>query len=129
MTETVQLLANMARFVIADITDPKGIPQELSNIIPSLPSVPIQPIILISQRPYAMFEHWQGPGYNTVLPEFAYENKQHLIEHLEEGVLHPIDTWMEETNKGDVRERLLMERIQELERRFAAIDAPSRIGT
>jgi uncharacterized protein YjbI with pentapeptide repeats len=58
--ETITLLARMARFVIADISDAKSVLQELRAIVPELPSVPVQPVILASQDEPGMFDFYQG---------------------------------------------------------------------
>lgn len=52
ITETVSTLAHMSKFVIADITDPRSTPQELQAIVPQLPSVIVQPILLAPQSTY-----------------------------------------------------------------------------
>jgi hypothetical protein len=53
-TETVTLLARMARFIIADLTSPRSLPQELQAIVPDLDNVPVQPVIRSSDQDYGM---------------------------------------------------------------------------
>lgn len=89
ITETVSTLAHLARFVIADITDAKSIPQELMAIVPNLPSVPIQPLLLSSTKEYGMFEHFKR--YPWVLSTFEYDNIDHLVKTIEENIIRPAE--------------------------------------
>ncbi|MFT5698659.1 MAG: hypothetical protein ACI8ZB_001514 [Desulforhopalus sp.] len=78
LSETVSTLAHLSRFVVADITDAKSIPQELQIIVPSLPSLPIQPIICDCENEYGMFEHYNR--YPWVLDTIIYsENRESEI--------------------------------------------------
>jgi hypothetical protein len=45
----------MARFIIADLTEPSGIQKELEAIIPHL-AVPVQPLLGEEERPYSIFK-------------------------------------------------------------------------
>jgi len=85
LTEMVTTLARMSRFIVADITDPRSIPQELAQIVPDLPSVPVAPIILASERPYAMFEHFRRYGW--VLPLVRYKTVDDLLKKLPKSVI------------------------------------------
>lgn len=89
ITETVSTLAHMARFVIADLTDPKSIPHELAHIIPLLPSVPFMPVIMRPQAEYSMFEHFFG--FKHVLKPFRYRDERHLLESLAAKVIAPAE--------------------------------------
>ena len=88
ITETVSLLAHMARFVIADLTGPSSIAKELEAIVPSL-AVPVQPLLEGLARPYAMFkDYWK---YEWVLPPYRYEGLQLLLAALAEKVIAPAE--------------------------------------
>src|SRR6516162_8932295 len=89
ITETVSLLARMARFVVADITDAKSIPQELGIIVPDLPSVPVQPLLLEGSDEYGMFEHFKR--YPWVLKTYRYESQEQLIGNLADRVIRPAE--------------------------------------
>ncbi len=94
LTETVSTLAHMAKFIIADITDAKSIPQELQVIVPNLPSVAVQPILLNSQFEYGMFEHFKR--YPWVLPIYTYSNIDDLVRSISDKIINPAELKVKE---------------------------------
>jgi uncharacterized protein YjbI with pentapeptide repeats len=92
-TGTVSTLARLARFVIADITDAKSIPQELMAIVPQLPSVPIQPLLLASSDEYAMFGDFFD--FPSVLETVRYDDTKTLIANLDQLVIRPAEIFAE----------------------------------
>lgn len=83
--ETVTTLARLSKFVIADITDPKSVPQELLAIVQEIPSLPVQPVIECGCEPWGMYDHIKQ--YKSVLDVFYYKNKAHLILSLKNEVI------------------------------------------
>ena len=87
--ETITLLARMARFVIADITDAKAVLQELRAIVPDLASLPVQPIILKMQEEPGMFDFYRNrPSF---LPVHRYVSQEQLLADLGEKVIRPAE--------------------------------------
>jgi uncharacterized protein YjbI with pentapeptide repeats len=87
--ETITLLARMARFVVADISDAKAVLQELRAIVPDLPSVPVQPIILAIQEEPGMFDFYRNrPSFLTV---HRYADQDQLLADLGDKVIRPAE--------------------------------------
>jgi Pentapeptide repeats (8 copies) len=95
-TETVTLLARMARFIIADLTEPASIPQELQAIVPDV-MVPVQPLIADDAKPFAMFiDHRK---YHWMLPVYRYKSLEELLATLQEQVIAPAEAKAREVRK------------------------------
>jgi hypothetical protein len=95
ITETVTLLARMARFIIADLTDPSSIPQELQAIIPSV-RVPVQPLLLEGSSLYSMFKDFDPRDYHWVLRAYQYKKPEQLLATLTENVIAPAEAKVKE---------------------------------
>jgi len=103
-TETVSLLAHMSRFIIADITDAKAIPQELQRIVPSNPSVPVAPILESDSKEFGMFIDFAD--FPWVLPIHKYDNKESLVASLGTAVIDPCISRAQETEERRRRAEL-----------------------
>jgi hypothetical protein len=108
ITETVTLLARMARFIIADLTDPSSIPQELQAIIPSV-RVPVQPLLLEGSSLYLMFKDFDPRDFHWVLPVYHYKEPEQLLATLAENVIAP----------AEVKVKALADRRREIEAELA----------
>ena len=97
LTETISTLAHLSRFVIADITDAKSVPQELMAIVPALPSLAVQPLILASQHEYGMFEYFMR--FPWVLPMYLYQDQTSLLASLNEHIITPAEQKAQELEK------------------------------
>jgi len=89
LTETVRTLAHLARFIIADLTDPSSIPHELQAIVPTL-AVPIQPVLVEGKREYAMFVDLLK-NYHWMLPIHYYKDQESLLTSLQKHIIAPAE--------------------------------------
>ena len=96
-TETITTLARMARFIIADLTDAAEVRLELAKIVPDLPSVPVQPLVLASSTEYVTFADIRR--YHWVLEPFRYKDLHDAINSLPERILKPAEAKVTELRR------------------------------
>jgi hypothetical protein len=97
LVEAIIGFAALSRFVIADLSEPKSVQQELEAIAPHFQSVPIVPLINWTGKEYATFESIKR-RVNVVKPTIRYRDVDDLIEKLDTEVVPQA-----ETKLGEVR--------------------------
>ncbi|MBU1058161.1 MAG: pentapeptide repeat-containing protein [Proteobacteria bacterium] len=88
--ETITLLARMARFIIADVTDAREVRAELTSIAQQLPSVPIQPLLKSGEEEWATFKS-NFRNRSSVLPLYRYRDLKELITKVPDKVVRPAE--------------------------------------
>jgi uncharacterized protein YjbI with pentapeptide repeats len=93
--ETVVTLAHLARFIVADLTEPASVPKELEAIVPDL-AVPVVPLLEEGNDPYAMFlDYWK---YDWVLPVLKYSRVEDVSAFVESGIVRRAERKAAELN-------------------------------
>jgi len=95
LIETVSTLASMARFVIADFTDPQKVREEAPDVVKNT-SVPLQPLLLKGAKKPSTLLDLEASGRTTILPTFVYENDDHLVRSLKEDIIEPVNDKVKE---------------------------------
>jgi hypothetical protein len=93
--ETIRILAGMAKFIIADLTEAKAVVQELQAIVPNLPSVAVRFIIMKSERDPSMLDHIRRFPW-VIDGAFEYENAQEVIASITENIIDPVEHKLKE---------------------------------
>ncbi|MGZ4943866.1 MAG: hypothetical protein ACXVIG_05615, partial [Halobacteriota archaeon] len=91
LLETVQAIADMSRFIVADISAAKGVPLELGAVAPRL-EVPIKLIFDLStgEEPVSMVESLLK--YDWFMDEVCgYRSAKQLCAAVEEEIITPVE--------------------------------------
>jgi hypothetical protein len=80
----MKVLAGLARFVLADITDATEVRVELQKIVPDFTSLAVQPLLLRGCPELGSLSHLTK--FPWVRPVFEYNDKEHLLASLDRVV-------------------------------------------
>ena len=87
-TETILTLAGMARFVIADISNPKSSPLELQATVPNY-MIPFVPILQSGEEPFAMFRDLKQKYDNGCRTLSSHDSLENLRLAFEPAIIVP----------------------------------------
>ena len=86
-TETINILAGLSLFVIADITNPKSSPLELQATVPDY-QIPFVPIVQEGEQSFARMVDLQKK-YDWVMDTLYYDSIESLINALKPAIIDP----------------------------------------
>jgi hypothetical protein len=97
---TIKTLANMSRFVIADLTDARSVLQELQAIVPGLPKVAVRLLIKKSAHEYGMLDDIRA--YRSVVEKtYEYESLEEVIASIKENVIGPTEAKVRQPRRSE----------------------------
>lgn len=95
--ETVSALAHLARFVIADVTEPRIVIQEIPHIVDNV-AVPVKPILLQGEEMELAALVDLRKNHRSLLETYVYENEISLINNLERMIIEPAEELFKQLN-------------------------------
>ena len=97
--ETIKTLANMSRFVVADLTDARSVIMELEAIVPAFPSVAVHLLIKKSEYEYGMLDYIRR--YRSVVENiYEYESLEEVIASIKENIIVPAEAKVKELRRS-----------------------------
>src|SRR6516162_340734 len=87
LISTHEITLDAADRLRADISDAKSVLQELQAIVPQLPSVPVQSVIIASQEEPRMFDFFRR--FPWFLPLHRYDTPAQLLSEISDRVIEP----------------------------------------
>lgn len=103
-TETAVTVAHLARFVVAELSDAKSVPQELTAIVPHCPSTPVQPILHSSANLWSLADDLSV--YPWYLPLYQYKDVEQLTEQIQPCIIEPAEAKLQDIlNQQQVKSR------------------------
>ncbi len=89
LAEVLARLARMSRFVIADVTDASAVLNELRVVIPELPSLPVQLLLLSGAKEDRLLQRVMR--HPTVLPLHRYKDLEDLAASVSDSVVGQLE--------------------------------------
>jgi hypothetical protein len=99
ITETVKTLAGMSRFVIADLTDARSVPQELQIIDTHCRTVAVRLIKKRGETEHGMLDFRNSPWF--VKGRCEYDSLEELIASIKEQIIVPAEAKVRELRQRD----------------------------